>query len=83
MSVELVHRGYTQLELLQTFDNICDPIDWKKPIEAIVMGQFLHRVVAAIEFYTATNPTVTPAGKLNRRVFRVKSEGYRQGPAGP
>jgi hypothetical protein len=62
------------------FRLVADPDDWKKPIDAIVPANRLTDVVKAIQFYTATETTVSV---LADGQFRVKSIGYRMGPAGP
>jgi len=46
-----------------------------------VPGEWVLPVVAAIEFHTATHPTVQL--DVNRMRYLVESEGYRNGPAGP
>lgn len=74
------YKGYTVADLRVVFDRVCDPVDWKNPITAVTTGEGVMGLVAAIEFFTATTPTVT----LNTTTMRylVTSEGYRQGPAG-
>lgn len=79
-SPELVHGAYTYGELKKAFDAVCDPTDWKAPIMAAMPGEAVNIVVAAIEFFTATNPKVGVAVGTMRYV--VTSEGYRAGPAG-
>lgn len=77
--------GYGEEALKKAFDTVCDPNDWKGPIDCFVTADNVAVVVAAIQFYTATTPKVE-AVKDNRTanstLFRVKSEGYRKGPAG-
>lgn len=63
------------------FALVADPDDWRKPIDAIIPTDRLTDVIKAIHYFTAvTEATVTvqPDGR-----FRVKSIGYRMGPAGP
>lgn len=62
------------------FRLVADPDDWKRPIDATVPANRLADVVKAINFYTATETTVSV---LADGQFRVKSIGYRMGPAGP
>ena len=75
-----LYKGFTVTDLRTVFDHICDPVDWKGPIAARVQGEAVMMTVVAIEFHTATTPTVT----LNTNTMRylIESEGYRQGPAG-
>jgi len=77
---EVVHKGYTYGQLREAFTAAHDPKDWKAPISVWVPGEAVMLTVAAIEFYTATNPKV----QLNTETMRylITSEGYRQGPAG-
>lgn len=71
---------FTQTQLTDAFDKIKDPTDWKNPICARVKGEAVTLVVAAIQHFTATNPTV----QLNQNTmdYIIESEGYRMGPAG-
>ena len=71
---------FTQTQLTDAFDKIKDPTDWKNPICARVNGEAVTLVVAAIQHFTATNPTV----QLNQNTmdYIIESEGYRMGPAG-
>lgn len=75
-------RHYTQEQLSDAFDAICDPADWKAPVSAWVSGEGVPLAVAAIQHFTATTPTVSAC--LNRAPIRylVESIGYRAGPAG-
>lgn len=80
MSTTGVYKGFTHDALHEAFDRLCDPADWKAPISAWVPGELVLVACAAIEFFTATTPTVA----LNTRTMQylVTSIGYRQGPAG-
>jgi len=71
---------FTQTQLTDAFNKIKDPTDWKNPICARVKGEAVTLVVAAIQHFTATNPTV----QLNQNTmdYIIESEGYRMGPAG-
>jgi hypothetical protein len=62
------------------FHLVADKNDWRAPIDKVVPAEKLVAVIKAICFYTGTETTVT-VEKDNR--FRVKSVGYRMGPAGP
>ena len=72
--------GYKVGELRVAFDAICDPTDWKAPISAAVRGEMVLPCVAAIQYYTATTPTV--GLDVQSMTYIIQSEGYRAGPAG-
>jgi hypothetical protein len=63
------------------FDKVCDPTDWKNPINAEVDATDLYATLDAIQFFTATKATYTTTN--NGLSYQVKSVGYRNGPAGP
>ena len=75
------YKNYDIDDLRKVFDAICDPDDWRAPIAVSVSGEAVLPVVAAIEFYTATNPSVSL--NVERMKYLVTSVGYRNGPAGP
>lgn len=66
-------------ELQQAFRTVCNPEDWKAPINAVIKFENRNLVAEAISFMTATEATFENlgAGRL-----RVRSVGYRNGPAG-
>lgn len=72
--------GYTIATLRQAFDGLCDPQDWRGPIAVWMQGEAVSLAVRAIQWFTATTPTV----QLNTTtmLYLVTSPGYRQGPAG-
>lgn len=77
-------NGYGHATLSKVFDMVCDPADWKGPIEAIVNGEMVNVAVEAIKFFTATCPKVElvmPKGNLLPK-YLLTSPGYRMGPAG-
>lgn len=65
--------------LEQAFLSVQDPTDWRNPINAIIKFENREAVREAVEFFTATEATFENlgAGRL-----RVRSVGYRNGPAG-
>ncbi len=75
------YKGYDIDDLRKVFDLVCDPEDWRAPIAVLVLGEAVLPVVAAIEFHTATNPTVSL--NIDRMQYLITSEGYRNGPTGP
>jgi len=76
---DIAHKGYTLGELKMAFDKVANPNDWRAPINAVIHKRDLNRVVAAIEFYTATETKTNDLGNY----VQVMSVGYRNGPAGP
>ena len=75
------YKNYDLDDLRKVFDIVCDPDDWRAPIAVWVSGEAVLAVVAAIEFMTATHPRVQLDSERMR--YLIKSEGYRNGPAGP
>ncbi len=75
------YKNYDIDGLRKVFDRVCDPDDWRAPIAVLVSGEAVLSVIAAIEFMTATNPSVSL--NVERMKYLVTSEGYRNGPAGP
>lgn len=68
--------------LKAAFNSVCDPDDWKAPIDAFVPIELLDRdlVERAIIHFTATTPTFAENGSGD---VHVTAAGYREGPAGP
>jgi len=71
---------YTHKELKAAFDAVANPEDWRAEINAVVALDKVAVTIVAIEFYTATESIAT---LLNDGKVRIKSIGYRKGPAGP
>lgn len=73
-----------QAELKNAFDRVCNPRDWKAPINALVLGTDLEITRAAIEHFTGTIPLHHFAGLDDdcASVYQITSPGYRAGPAG-
>lgn len=87
MSKSTIHPIET---LKKAFDKVKDPRDWKAPINAVVKSEDIGAVWEAVVFYTATQPEIIAqdyilenSGEFKIYCYRVKSEGYRNGPAGP
>ena len=73
--------NYKTEDLEKALDTVCDPKDWKAPIEAVVKNEADQAIIAeAIEFFTATIAEFTKDD--NGRLW-VVADGYRMGPAGP
>ena len=75
-----IYKGYTHKQLTAAFAAVEDPDDWRGPICAAMPGEAVLPVVAAIEFFTATTPTVQL--DTQTMTYYVSSIGYRAGPAG-
>ena len=72
--------GFGRPALLAAFEAVEDSSDWRAPIKAQVPVETLDVTLAAIKFFTATQPS---AGFPVAGLVLVQSEGYRNGPAGP
>lgn len=77
--------GVLVADLHKAFDHVCNPDDWRAPIDAIVPVAELPLTVQAIGFYTGTGVKTNHAeisGCIGE-FWRVQSVGYRNGPCGP
>lgn len=74
------YEGFEIDTLEKVFNRVCDEDDWRAPISAVCKGECVSVTVAAIRFYTATNPKVNL--NVETMDYLVTSEGYRLGPAG-
>lgn len=79
-AIKEVYKNYSLEDLKSAFDKVADPDDWRGEIATSMPGECVNLVVAAIQFYTATNPKVALDIKTMR--YLVTSKGYRMGPAG-
>lgn len=77
---QVVYKGFTKGELDAAFDAVKNPTDWRAAILARVAYEALAVTVAAIEFFTATEVSVSR--DLSAGGYKVYSIGYRAGPAG-
>ena len=77
-----VWRGFTVDGLDKAFELVKPPEDWKAPIAVYVTGELVNVVIAAIQFYTATDPTGTYVPSNWPAAWLIESVGYRAGPAG-
>jgi hypothetical protein len=75
-----IHKGFFHKDLEAAFHLVQNPADWRAPIAVWVNGEAVNLTVAAIEFFTATNPRVSLDAVRMR--YLIESEGYRNGPAG-
>jgi hypothetical protein len=66
--------------LRAAFNQICNPVDWKGPINAVVPACLADLYCEAIKFMTATDPV--RFGNEDRGFVRLIALGYRAGPAG-
>jgi hypothetical protein len=82
----VVYKGYRWSDLKRQIDSVTNPDDWRGPIEVFKAPEHVAITIAAIEFFTATEPKVSPlrdAMTGDIMAFEITSEGYRNGPAGP
>lgn len=65
------------------FGQIHDPDDWRGPIDCVVPWSAANLYMDAIRFMTATEPEFDHVGRHGEvAMARLKSIGYRAGPAG-
>jgi len=77
-NAEESEKNYTTAELKDAFDKVADPNDWKAPIYIRVWLKKLDVTIAAIKFFTGTDPKIERFA--GRDDATVTSEGYRAGP---
>jgi hypothetical protein len=77
------HSGAYALLLQTAFNQICNPDDWKAPIDALVPWEAANVYMQAVEFMTATTCQCERVKKEGLYYGRLTSIGYRDGPAGP
>jgi len=69
-----------QARLTAAFEVVCEPGDWRAPIDAVIPpGNSLPLIAEAIIHFTGTVPRFFRVGTT----YRVKAAGYREGPCGP
>lgn len=71
---------FTEQEMNDMFEDICDPTDWKAKIDVRVPCEDTMLACAAIEFYTATVAHVDY--NVMNDLVSIRADGYRMGPAG-
>jgi hypothetical protein len=72
---------FDRAALETAFNQICDPIDWKNPINRVISTRAVPLAREAIRYFTATDTIEMDAGEPGKT--RIVSIGYRHGPAGP
>lgn len=74
-----------QARLAAAFETVCNPNDWRAPIEAWIEATDVDRIDEAVIHFTATRIEVVGYGVLVGRPGEVliRAVGYRNGPAGP
>jgi hypothetical protein len=75
-------EGYQSL-MTHAFEQVCDEVDWKAPIDCVVPHDIANIYMQAIEFMTALKPHAELITHEGKRMYRLTCFGYRQGPAGP
>ena len=81
LEVDLVcerFAGYSRQELGELFDFVCDPKDWRAPIDTVINSAAVQDVEVAVMFFTGTPVSVTPDSSPG--MVRVRADGYRNGP---
>lgn len=68
--------------LRAAFNQVCDPADWKNPVDCIVPWASASVYTEAIAFMTATTPICRHTIVKGYDCARISSVGYRMGPAG-
>ena len=66
--------------LRAAFGQVCDPDDWRGPIDCLVPEKLASLYHEAIVFMTGTVPVIHQTE--SRAVLRLTAIGYRAGPAG-
>lgn len=80
MTKPIIVTRHQEAELYRAaFNQVCDPEDWKAPIDCIVPWGLANLYMNAIEFMTGVTPTFE---RLNNGDTRLKCCGYRLGPCG-
>ena len=75
--------GFSKNQLTAAFEKVQNQDDWKAPISAVIDISEGPIVEASIAYFTSTAADFLPikcGGKAGK--YRVKSIGYRAGPAG-
>lgn len=82
-TIHVKEGEFAQL-MRSAFDQVCDPADWKAPIDCIVPVGAEQLYTQAIVFMTATYPNQNRCSDATGNPsWRLTSIGYRAGPAGP
>jgi len=76
------YRGYKVSDIRKTFNALCDPNDWRRPIDAWIPHQLFGIAAAAVEFFTCTELKVVGGPQPLTGKILVHADGYRMGPAG-
>ncbi len=76
----VTRNGEKHVELLRlAFGAVCNPLDWKAPVDAIVPFESASMYYDAIVFVTGTTPKSERVADGNMRLMAI---GYRAGPCG-
>jgi len=72
---EQAFGGFTQLQLHDAFDLVCDPDGWKMPIKnKVIDGKDLAMVEAAVKFFTGGGLSKTTTTRDGR--VKISAKGY-------
>lgn len=79
---ETRHLTEAQYQALMqfAFNQVCDPADWKAPIDCMVPWDTANIYMQAVEFMTGVKPEVV---RMFGHCAHLTCVGYRMGPAGP
>ena len=72
--IECRHGKYKWEQLWLLFDQVSNPDNWKQPIDVMCDGEAVLPICDAIEFFTASAPTVDLDTRTMR--YRVHADGY-------
>jgi hypothetical protein len=79
-TIKVARNGEKHVELLRlAFNAVCNPNDWKAPVDAIVPFEAASMYYDAIVFVTGTTPKSERTVDGNMRLMAI---GYRAGPCG-
>jgi len=75
----------THDEYQDLFNQVCDPLDWKGPIDAVVNVEipWLNDIMDAITYFTGIPATDIEVECISSDKWIIKCVGYRNGPCGP
>lgn len=80
MSLQITVTDQQAAEIYRAaFDQVCNPDDWKAPIDCIVPWGLANLYMNAIEFMTGVTPQFE---RLENGSTRLTCIGYRMGPCG-
>ncbi len=74
-----IFMGFKDEDLREAFDQIKNPLDWKREIDTLVPAEDFYLYNASVIFFTATEVRIVcDEGEM----VRIHASGYRSGPCG-